>query len=225
MAIPRTQRPFFLPLLFSLPPQVQKMTFWQPHKCFSGSAHISQETGFSCRVKGKKKGALIKHLTQLPWHTKGRMNVLERTRHTRKKEGRRLGEQLREPGDTSLGQMVTKTALAPLSCASCPAARPSVTSLIPEEQEKKVFGKFVVRAACQGWVAEGSCQLHQHLCMSHLAVSSWNQTLGLQSKRVDDITLPTYKWPIVFCLPYFVGFICLSFFWVQTQSSVQGAQY
>lgn len=55
MAIPRTQRPFFLPLLFSLPPQVQKMTFWQPHKCFSGSAHISQETGFSCRVKGKKK--------------------------------------------------------------------------------------------------------------------------------------------------------------------------
>lgn len=88
------------------------------------------------QLQGKRKKVLIKHLTQLPWHTKGRMNTLKRTCHMRRKESRRLREQLREPGNTSLGQMVTTTALAPLSCASCPTARPSVMSLIPEEQEK-----------------------------------------------------------------------------------------
>lgn len=93
--------------------------------------------GDRVHLQGKRKKVLIKHLTQLAlWHTKGRMKTLKMTCHMKRKESKRPWEQQRQPGNVSLSQMVATTAPTPLSCASCPTARPSVMSVTPGEQEQ-----------------------------------------------------------------------------------------
>lgn len=202
--------PSFLPFLFSLPPQVQKMTFWQAHECFSGSAHISQETGFSCRVKGekKKKGTNKTSDTVAMTHQRQDECAGEDTAHQEKggQEAGRAAERARQHILGSDGHHNSSGTSEPCQLSHC-------QTLCHISDSWGTGKKNIWETRCQGWAAEGGC----HLCMSHLALSSSpeNTPWGCKAKgqMISHAEVSLVISDQLFSL-LFVGFTCLCFFWV-----------